>query len=150
RHGEGQTLNNLGLVYDSQGRWEEAIAQYEQSLEICRALGDRHGEGLTLYNLGNLYQQRLQYDKAIDYWQNAQTKIHPDAPAAQQLAQKLKNPYGLSTKQLLIGCLPQLALLIFAALNLIRGHWPLAFIIVLAWACFLTYRIWRIRRGPRA
>ena len=64
RHGEGQTLNNL--VYQSQGRWEEAIAQYEQSLEIInRSVGDRHGEGKTLNNLGLVYQSQGRWEEAI-------------------------------------------------------------------------------------
>jgi tetratricopeptide (TPR) repeat protein len=41
---EGKTLTNLGNVYQLQGRWEEAIANYKKALEICRALGDRQGE----------------------------------------------------------------------------------------------------------
>ncbi len=145
QHGEGATLNNLGLVYKSQGRWAEAIAQYEQSLEICRSLGDQHGEGQTLMNLGNLYSARVQYVKAIEYWQAAQTKLNPDSPAAKQIAQKLNNPYP--TRQILTGSLVWLGVLIFAALNLLRGHWLIAVLSLLALALFYTYRIWKLRRG---
>jgi tetratricopeptide (TPR) repeat protein len=54
RVGEGQTLNNLGVVYDAQGRWAEAEASYQQSLAILREFGDRVGEGQTLENLALL------------------------------------------------------------------------------------------------
>src|SRR5262249_13644082 len=56
RHGEGQTLGNLGDVYRLQGRWAEATAAYEQSLAIFRELGDRRREEATLNNLETLYQ----------------------------------------------------------------------------------------------
>jgi tetratricopeptide (TPR) repeat protein len=46
------TLTNLGNVYADQGRWEEAIANYEKALEIFRALGDRHGEGQSAHGPG--------------------------------------------------------------------------------------------------
>ncbi|MBI4769170.1 MAG: tetratricopeptide repeat protein, partial [Chloroflexi bacterium] len=53
-----QTLGNLGLVYQDQGRWAEAISAYEQSLSIKRELGDRHGEAQTLGNHGSVYQSQ--------------------------------------------------------------------------------------------
>ncbi|MGB3767492.1 MAG: NB-ARC domain-containing protein [Phormidesmis sp.] len=150
RQGESQTLNNLGMVYQLQGRWEDAIAQYEQSLEICRSLGNRHSEGLTLENLGNLHQARIQPLKANEYWQEALTKLHPDSPEAKRLTQQLNNPFSqISPKQLAIGCAPQLALLLFAAFNLLRGHWLIALLALLAIAAFHTYRIWKLRRGNR-
>src|SRR3989442_7149943 len=65
RLGGGQTLNSLGRVYNNQGRWEEAIACHEQSLAICRQLGDRHGEAQALTNLGNVYQNQGRWEEAI-------------------------------------------------------------------------------------
>ncbi|GBG34506.1 Kinesin light chain 3 [Hondaea fermentalgiana] len=38
-----QALNNIAGVYDSQGRYEEALAYYEEALSIRKeSLGDRH------------------------------------------------------------------------------------------------------------
>jgi tetratricopeptide (TPR) repeat protein len=54
RVGEGATLNNLGGVYQLQGRWADAEACYQQSLTIKREFGDRVGEGQTLENLALL------------------------------------------------------------------------------------------------
>ncbi|MGB7088404.1 MAG: tetratricopeptide repeat protein, partial [Phormidesmis sp.] len=145
RYGEGQALGNLGNVYKSQGRWKEAISQYHQSLETFRELGDHHGEGMTLMNLGYLYLARSQYNKAIDYWQAAQAKLHPDSPEAKRNAQKLKNPYPI--QQMLTGGLIILAILAFATVNLVRGHWVISLLTLLAFASFLTYRLWKLRRG---
>ena len=151
RHREGTTLMNVGNAYQLQGRWEDAIMQYEQSLEIRRSLDDRHGEGQTLSNLGYLFATQNQYPKAIDYWQTAQTKLHPDSPEAKQIAQELKQPYG-SIQQRLTRRLPYvllLILLLFAAFNLLRGHWLIATLTLLTFAAFLTYRLWKRRRGHR-
>jgi len=65
-HGEGQTLGNLGNVYESQGKRNEAIDCHEQSLKICRVSGDVHGEGQTLGNLGNVYGSQGKWNEAID------------------------------------------------------------------------------------
>jgi tetratricopeptide (TPR) repeat protein len=67
----GQTLTNLGNVYADQGRWEEAIANYEKALEIFRALGDRHGEAQTLGNLGNVYRLQGRWEEAIANYEKA-------------------------------------------------------------------------------
>ena len=66
RHGEGMTLNNLGIAYVELRRFEEAIGCYEQSLAICEETGDRHGEGMTLSNLGIAYRELRRFEEAID------------------------------------------------------------------------------------
>jgi tetratricopeptide (TPR) repeat protein len=65
----GGALNNLGSVYQVQGRWDEAIVAYEASLTIRRELGDRYGEGQTLNNLGNVYEAQGEFDKALHAYQ---------------------------------------------------------------------------------
>jgi tetratricopeptide (TPR) repeat protein len=65
RSGEGTTLNDLGIVYQSQGKLEEAIALYQQSLAIKQQLGDRAGEGTTLNNLGSIYQSQGKWEEAV-------------------------------------------------------------------------------------
>lgn len=147
QYSESFILTNLGLVHQAQRRWLRAMECYKRSLEISHSLGNQHDEGIALANIGTVHQLRLQYAKALEYWQAAKEKIHPDSPAAKQLEQKLQNPYNVSKKQLLIGCIPQLALLVFVTFNLFRGHWLIALLILLAWASFLTYRVWRVRRG---
>src|SRR5262249_59448123 len=71
RHGEGSTLNNLGNVYQSQSRWAEAIAVYEQRLAIYRELGDRHREGQTLNNLGIVYRSQSRWAEAIAVYEQS-------------------------------------------------------------------------------
>jgi tetratricopeptide (TPR) repeat protein len=57
--------NSLALVYYSQGRWGEALAQYEASLKIERELGDRAGEATTLNNIGNVYDAQGRWGEAL-------------------------------------------------------------------------------------
>ena len=71
RAGEGVTLNNIGLVYDDQGRYEEALAYYQQALAIAREVGDRAEEGTTLHNIGGVYHAQGRYEEALAYHQQA-------------------------------------------------------------------------------
>ncbi|MBT7806879.1 tetratricopeptide repeat protein [Candidatus Poribacteria bacterium] len=61
---EGAALGNLGVVYELQGRWQEAEGCYDQSLAIFKGLGDRHGEGQTLNNLGIVYRLQGKWQEA--------------------------------------------------------------------------------------
>jgi tetratricopeptide (TPR) repeat protein len=63
-------MNNLGGVYYAQGKWDEAIDCYQQSLETKRAIGDIHGEANTWYNLG-MAQAQLGNPAARTSYQNA-------------------------------------------------------------------------------
>jgi CHAT domain-containing protein len=65
RAGEANTLNNIGIVYESLGNYPEAIAQYEASLAIKREIGDRAGEANTLNNIGIVYESLGKYPEAI-------------------------------------------------------------------------------------
>ncbi|BCM90135.1 putative HTH-type transcriptional regulator [Abditibacteriota bacterium] len=61
---EGAALNNLGNVYQAQGRVSEAEKAFQDSLAICREFGDRLGEGKTLTNLGIVYQKQGRFAEA--------------------------------------------------------------------------------------
>jgi tetratricopeptide (TPR) repeat protein len=61
------SLTSLGNAYQSLGRYQEAIAFYEQSLAIDREIGDREGEATSLGNLGNAYRSLGRYQEAIAF-----------------------------------------------------------------------------------
>jgi tetratricopeptide (TPR) repeat protein len=63
----GPTPNNLSQVYKARGDYDTALRYLEQSLQICREIGDKAGEGTTLNNLGLIYQARGDYDTALRY-----------------------------------------------------------------------------------
>ena len=54
RFGEATALNNLGVVYERQGRPEQAAVCHEQALALFRRSGDRSGEARALGNLGSV------------------------------------------------------------------------------------------------
>ncbi|MEY3869534.1 MAG: hypothetical protein RLZZ338_3425, partial [Cyanobacteriota bacterium] len=80
---KGDCYRGLGTVYHSQGKYEDAIACYQQYLTIARELGNRSGEGGALGNLGNVYYSQGKYEDAIACHQQHLT-----------IARELGNPSG--------------------------------------------------------
>jgi tetratricopeptide (TPR) repeat protein len=88
--GEGQALNNLGNVYDAQGRWAEAEACYQQSLVILREFGDRVGEGKTLENLALLKEAQGEVAGALQLEREALRVLETtEDQAAKEKARRL-------------------------------------------------------------
>ena len=84
-------LNDLAVVYNSQGRYEEAEPLYKRSLEIWeKALGKEHPHvAATLNNLAELYRTQGRYEEAeplykrsLEIWEKALGKEHPHVAAA--------------------------------------------------------------------
>jgi tetratricopeptide (TPR) repeat protein len=59
------SLIGLGNAYYFLGRYQEAIACHEQSLQIARDIGNREGEAASLCNFGNAYDGLGRYQEAI-------------------------------------------------------------------------------------
>jgi tetratricopeptide (TPR) repeat protein len=57
-------MNNLGSLYNGQGKIEDAEKFLRESLEIKRQLGDKHGIAMSLYNLGILFKDQGKMDEA--------------------------------------------------------------------------------------
>ena len=67
------SYNNIGLVYDRQGKYEEALEYYQKSLDIkIRVVGGDHPNVATSYNnIGNVYNRQGQYERALEYYQSS-------------------------------------------------------------------------------
>ena len=67
------TIMNFGLTYDSQGKYDEAIAQYERALRIKeRAFGVDHvNSASTLHNIGLTYKNMGDWMSAKSYFERA-------------------------------------------------------------------------------
>ena len=66
---EARTLGNLGVVYQQQGRYQQAADHQQQALALFREIGERSGEARTLGNLSVVYQQQGRYQQAADHLQ---------------------------------------------------------------------------------
>ena len=64
--------NNLGKLYDEQGRYPAAIAAYQRSLSISEAIGDKPGSVVTSIGLGMVHFYRGESDRAIACYERAQ------------------------------------------------------------------------------
>jgi tetratricopeptide (TPR) repeat protein len=69
--GAGDTLNNLGVIYEGWGQYSKAVECIERSLAIDRKIGDRRNEGQSLRNLGNIYSEWRQYSRAVEYYEKS-------------------------------------------------------------------------------
>lgn len=62
---------NLGNIYHNLGKPDEALAYYQQALEINRKLGYEQGTAHNLNNLGTLYNELGKPDEALRYQEEA-------------------------------------------------------------------------------
>jgi tetratricopeptide (TPR) repeat protein len=69
RGGEATTLNNIGRVYDAQGRQQEALEYFEKALLIFREVGDRWGESILLANIGRVLDALGRTAEAVRYFE---------------------------------------------------------------------------------
>ena len=64
--GEAGALNNLGVFYQSTGRYREALESYAAALSAWRELKERMSEARTLTSLGALYMDLGRTDEAAE------------------------------------------------------------------------------------
>src|SRR5256712_1152601 len=62
---------NLGILANIQGDFDEALARYGRSLEAYRASNDEHGCAIAYHNLGMASADRQQFDEAERYFRQS-------------------------------------------------------------------------------
>src|SRR6266705_3033599 len=62
---------NLGVLANIQGDFDEALARYRGSLEAYRASNDEHGCAIAYHNLGMVSADRGQFDEAERYFEQS-------------------------------------------------------------------------------
>ncbi len=70
-------LNHLGRLYDSLGKYDQALTCYRQSLKIRQDIGDKEGESVTLNNISFIYHIKGDYGTALRYLEQS-LKIRQD------------------------------------------------------------------------
>ncbi|MEO1375855.1 MAG: CHAT domain-containing protein [Cyanobacteria bacterium J06635_10] len=74
----GVILNNRGLAYLHEGKYDKAEESINKALDIfVLELNDNLGEGYILNNLGELYRHRSEYPQSLEYLNQA-LKIFQD------------------------------------------------------------------------
>lgn len=64
-------LNGQGTQAFSQGRYDEAVAAFEEAIAIAQELNISSAEGTLLANLGAVYDAQGLYDEALEVYQEA-------------------------------------------------------------------------------
>ncbi|GAA1285522.1 tetratricopeptide repeat protein [Saccharothrix xinjiangensis] len=59
-------LSNTATELFRQGRYDDALARFEEVLEVSREVGFRPGEASTLTNIGNCHYHRADLGRAVD------------------------------------------------------------------------------------
>ncbi|MEG4577708.1 tetratricopeptide repeat protein [Microcoleus sp. N3A4] len=68
---KANTLHELGWIQNDWGNPKEAIAFYQQSLELEEKIGDVQGKAATLHQLAGIYANQGDVEKAIAFYQQS-------------------------------------------------------------------------------
>lgn len=68
---EAHLLNNLGIIYDYEGHYPEALESYFDALKIQEKIKDKQGEAYTLSNIGLIYSNQNNNDEALIFHQRS-------------------------------------------------------------------------------
>jgi len=69
--GIGISLSNIGLIYQKQKKYNQALENYQQSLEVFTNINFLIGRIYALHNVGTSYADLKNYSKALDYYQQS-------------------------------------------------------------------------------
>jgi len=65
------SLNNIGFIYDSQGKVEEALSYYKRALAYDQQVGNPASIASSLNNIGEIYRRQGKLEKALSYHEQA-------------------------------------------------------------------------------
>ena len=87
-----RAYNNLGIIYGHQGKYDEAIAQYERALRIKEnAFGVDHIDTAdTILNMGLFYKSQGQMQLAKEYLSRAHSSFQSNPGTTHPSTQKGK------------------------------------------------------------
>ncbi len=66
RKGIVSSYNNMGLIYESQGNYPEALKKHFASLKIKEEIKDKRGIAISYNNIGNIYWYQGNYPAALN------------------------------------------------------------------------------------
>lgn len=87
---EAEALNTIGITYEAQGNYEEAMTYELKALDIRKRLGDKLKMANTLNTLGIIHDEKGDYPKALAYYFDART-IYESLKEESKIAMVLTN-----------------------------------------------------------
>ena len=69
--GEGQAINNIGVVYWLLGEMPDALRFYGEALKVRQTAGDQAGEAETLNNMGMVHFSRGEMEEALQFFERS-------------------------------------------------------------------------------
>jgi len=92
--GKAATLHQLAILYADQGKIDQAIALYHQSIEIEEKIGNVQGKAMTLWWLGHIANEQGNSEQALIYLQESfeilQRLRSPQAQAVYNLIERIQ------------------------------------------------------------
>jgi tetratricopeptide (TPR) repeat protein len=67
----GKIEQNLGIIANIRGDWEEAMDHYQRSLEAYGSISDRRGCAIAHHNLGMIHAKRKQWQAADRHYRSS-------------------------------------------------------------------------------
>lgn len=87
---EAEAFNNIGVTFEAQGNYDEALTYESQALVLRKKLGDSSKIANTLNTLGIIYDERGDYEKALNHYFDAR-KIYEGLQDESKIAMVLTN-----------------------------------------------------------
>ncbi|HZY82595.1 MAG TPA: tetratricopeptide repeat protein [Cyclobacteriaceae bacterium] len=87
---EVEALNNIGVTYEAQGEYNDALRYQMSALELRRKLGDEIKTANTLNNIGIIHDERGDFKEALDYYFQAR-RIYEKAGDKEKIAMTSSN-----------------------------------------------------------
>ena len=67
----GLVYHNIGMVYQEQHQWQQALEAYQRALVLKEQHGQQHELGSTYHHIGMVYQKQQQWSEALEAYQRA-------------------------------------------------------------------------------
>ncbi|NEO53337.1 MAG: CHAT domain-containing protein [Okeania sp. SIO3B5] len=75
-----RTLNEIAIIYDTQGKYSQSLEFYQEALKIAKQEKDSANINAILSKMGLVYSQLGQYEEAINFYQQV-LKTNPPTKA---------------------------------------------------------------------
>ena len=63
QHQSGSTYHHIGMVYQEQQQWQQALEAYQRALELQEQHGQQQRLGGTYHQIGIVYEEQRQWRK---------------------------------------------------------------------------------------